>query len=155
VSGIQNIFCQRAVAPRRRAHHTRRPPQRPRPRPRCSRQPTVPGRAPSPGATPRGLGILPTARMPWTAPYRPVRAADHRSIGSTPPYARRSRWPCYGSISSITTTSPGGLSYKSPSVVHLRMPHRPAGRHCRCHRVLVSPLAFTAGQLVQHIPLDP
>jgi hypothetical protein len=46
--------------------------------------------------------------------YRPVRAADRRSIGSTPSYARRSRWPCYGSISGITATSLGGLSYKIP-----------------------------------------
>jgi hypothetical protein len=46
-----------------------------------------------------------------------VRAADCRSVGSTSLYARRSRWPCYGSISDITATSPGGLNYKNPSVV--------------------------------------
>jgi hypothetical protein len=62
-------------------------------------------------------GILLATRTPWTAPYRPVRAADHRSVGSTPPYARRSRWPCYGSISGITAMSLGGLNYKNPSAV--------------------------------------
>jgi hypothetical protein len=85
-------------------------------------------------------------------PYRPVRTADRWSVGITPPYARQSRCPCYGSISGITATSPGGTIYKSPSVVCLSTPHRPASRHCRRHRVLASPLAFTAGQLVQHTP---
>jgi hypothetical protein len=50
-----------------------------------------------------------------------VRAADRRSVGSTPPYARRSRWLCYGNISGITATSPGDLNYKNPSAV--RSPH--------------------------------
>jgi hypothetical protein len=154
--GISKTFSVRApsrrdVANTARATPARRPPWLPRPRLRRPRQLAVPGHAPSPGATPRGLGILPAARTPWTTPYWPVRAADCRSVGSTPPYARQSRWPCYGSISGITATSSGGLSYKSPSAVRLRTPHRPAGRHSCRHRVLASPLAFTAGQLVQHI----
>jgi hypothetical protein len=155
--GLSKTFSVRAPSRRDVAHTAcarpaRRPPRRPHSRPRRPRQPVVPGRAPSPGAAPRGLGILPAVRTPWTVPYRPVRAADRRSVGSTPPYARRSRWPCYGSICGITVTSPGRLSYKSPSAVRLRTPHRPAGRHCRRHRVHASPLAFTAGHLVQYIP---
>jgi hypothetical protein len=81
-----------------------------------------------------------------------VHDADRLSVGSIPPYAHRSRWPCYGTIFGITATSSGGLSYKIPSAVRLHTPHRSVDRHCRRHRVLTSPLAFTAGQLVQHIP---
>jgi hypothetical protein len=125
----------------------------PRPRvgrPRPPRHPPPkathwPRRAPSPCAAPRGLGVLPAARTPWTAPYRPVCAADRRSVGSTPPYASRSRWSCYGSISGVTATSPGGLNYKNPSAVRplratpTRRPplppppcaHASASSHCR------------------------
>jgi hypothetical protein len=76
-----------------------------------------PRRASSPCAVPRGLGVLPAARTPWTTQYRPVHAADRRFVGSTSSYACRSRWPCYGSISSVTATSPRGLNYKNPSVI--------------------------------------
>jgi hypothetical protein len=48
-----------------------------------------------------------------------VRAADHRSVGGTPPYARWSRWSCYDGISVVTATSPGRLAYKN------RAPSRP------------------------------
>jgi hypothetical protein len=78
--------------------------------------------------------------------------SNRSKVLCTPSYARRSRWSCYCSISGITTTSLGGLSYKSSSAVRLSTPHRPAGLYCRRHRVLASPLAFTADQLVQHIP---
>jgi hypothetical protein len=99
----------RAHAPRTgRPRRPRHPPPKATRRPRC---------APSPCATPRGLGVLPATRTPWTAPYRPVHAADRRSVGSTPPYVRRSRWSCYDSISGVTATSPGGLHYKNPSAV--------------------------------------
>jgi hypothetical protein len=37
----------------------------------------------------------------------PGLAADRRFVDDTPPYARRPRWPCYGGISVVTTTSPG------------------------------------------------
>jgi hypothetical protein len=149
-------FCQSAVAPRRHARPCAAR-HRPcsaslgvcatrRPRPRAGRGVPFPRRTPrdsseSPGASRRaprrtGLGL----------------AADRRSVGGTPPYARWPRWSCYGSISGVTATSRGGLSYKNPSVVRLRTPHRPVGRHYRRRRALASPLAFTAGQLVQHIP---
>jgi hypothetical protein len=98
-------------APRPRAGRPRRPRHPP---PKATRRLRP---ATSPCVAPRGLGVLPTARTPWTASYRPVRAADRRFVGSTPPYARRSRWPCYRSIFGVTATSPGGLNNKNPSDV--------------------------------------
>jgi hypothetical protein len=108
---------RRDVAHAARAAPARCPPWRSRPRPRRPRQPAVPGPCSFPMRHAPSLGIFPAVRTPWTAPYRPVHAADRRSVGTTPPYAHRSRWPCYGSISGITATSPGGLSHKNLSVV--------------------------------------
>jgi hypothetical protein len=114
---VSNTF--EAAMPQRRDVACAGRPRRPRhPPPKTTRRPR---RATSPCAAPWVLGVLPAAGMRWTAPYWPVRAADRRSIGSTLPYARRSRWLCYGSISSVTATSPGGLNYKNPSAV--RPPH--------------------------------
>jgi hypothetical protein len=42
-----------------------------------------------------------------------VHAADRRSVGGTPQYAHRPRWPCYDSISVVTTASPGRFAYKN------------------------------------------
>jgi hypothetical protein len=139
------------------AHASGRPPWRPRPRPCRPRQPAVPGRAPSPCAAPRGLGILPAARTPWTAPYRPmrmpwtasyqpvrtpwtapyrsVRTADRRSVGSTPLYAHRSRWPCYGGIFVVTAASPGALPIKPERCSPLLPP--PLPRRCAIRAAVV------------------
>jgi hypothetical protein len=44
------------------------------------------------------------------APYQSGLTADRRSVSGIPPYARRPRRLYYGSISGVTTTSPGKAS---------------------------------------------
>jgi hypothetical protein len=60
-----------------------------------------------------------------------VRAADRWSVGGTPLYACRSRWPCYDGISVVTAASPGRFVYKTERRPTLRAPHQAVGRHYR------------------------
>jgi hypothetical protein len=63
-----------------------------------------------------------------------VHAVDRRSVGGTPLYARRPRWPCYDSISVVTTASPGRFAYKNqapsrpPRATPSRRPPLPPSR---------------------------
>jgi hypothetical protein len=142
-------------APSRRdvAHAARRPPRHPRSRLRRSRQPAVPGRAPSPCTMLRGLGILPAARMPWTVPYRPVHAADHRSVGSTPPYVRRSRWPCNSGIFVVTVASPEASPVKPECCSPLLPPPLPRCRAIHAAAIELRPsLLPTVKQVRTSLP---
>jgi hypothetical protein len=98
--------------------------------------------------TGRGV-LLPHAPRPeaWVssrphARHRPhrtgsVRAADRRSVGGTPPYARRSRWSCYDGISVVTAASLGRFFYKNramsrpPRATPSHRPPLPPSRRAR------------------------
>jgi hypothetical protein len=94
-------------------------------------------------------GILLATRTPWTAPYRPVRAADHRSVCGTPTYPRQSRRPCYDGIFVVTAASPGASPIKPEHRSPLLPPPLPRRRR-------VAPLLASHGQASTHIPsIDP
>jgi hypothetical protein len=75
-----------------------------RPRPRADGGMHSPRRR-----TPRLLGVL-AGLASVAMPYRSGLAADRRSVGGIPPYARRPRRKYYGSISGVTVMSPGKAS---------------------------------------------
>jgi hypothetical protein len=91
---------------------------------------------------PRLLGVLPAARMPWTALYQPVRAADRRSVSGTLPYARRSRWPCYSGIFVVRCRHPVSSRPINAPRSSLLPPPLPRRRTIRVTAVELHPSLF-------------
>jgi hypothetical protein len=99
-----------------------------RPRPPAARGSLLPMRR-----TPRLLGVLPGPR---TAPRRtgPGLAADRRSVGGIPPYARRPRYRATAASPSSPRRHRGGLAYKNqtpcphPGATPSRRPPLPPSR---------------------------
>jgi hypothetical protein len=71
-----------------------------------------------------------------------VRVADRRSVGSMPPYARGSRWSCYGGIFVITAASPGASPIKPERCSPLLPPPLPRRRAIRAAAVELRPPCF-------------
>jgi hypothetical protein len=93
----------------------------------------------SPCAAPRGSSESFRGLARRVEPRRtgPGLAADRRSIGGTPPYARRPRSPCYGGISRRHRDVTGG-------VAPIKTEPRPSSRR---HRAPPCPPLPAAGEL--------